>query len=163
MLQAESEAAVVTGDTSTPEGKQKALKAMMQAAPQRKEMTERFSVHLSLAAAITSGNGSDKAAFDKFAESCVQAEQNILTGVDGQGKKVKSAVGELGSFISERGSSAAKLRALGVCVVAAGGLPDGELNRLYDLAEISFKGRKAVKNMEVSRHGTRCSAWMPCP
>ena len=43
----------------------------------------------------------------------------------------------------------AKIRALGTCVVAAGGLPDGELNRLYDLAEIGFKDRKAIKNMEV--------------
>lgn len=135
----------------TPEEKQRALRAIMQSAPKQKKMTEALSLHLSIAAAITSGNPPEPAAFGKDAESCVQAEQNMLTGVDAQGKKVKSPVGELGGFISERGPAGAKLRALGVCVVAAGGLPDGELNRLYDLAEISFKDRKAVKNMDVRR------------
>ena len=63
---------------------------------------------------------------------------------------MKSPVAEIGEFIGDRGPTVAKIRALGCGVVAAGGLPDGELNRLYDLAEIGFKDRKAIKNMEVS-------------
>jgi hypothetical protein len=203
------------GDTSTPEGKQKALKMMMQSAPQRKAKTEQFSLHLSMAAAITTDSATAKAAFGPFSEACVKAEQNVrvtrslarshthththeytnslacvdcalalaqthcahshihphthtrtrsilhttitlthahtadshpcarardstqvLTGVDQDGKKVKSLIGELGAFIGDKGPTHEKLRALAVCIVAAGGLPDAELNRLYDLAEV---------------------------
>ena len=65
------------GDTSTPEGKQKALKMMMQSAPQRKAKTEQFSLHLSMAAAITTDSATAKAAFGPFSEACVKAEQNV--------------------------------------------------------------------------------------
>jgi hypothetical protein len=66
----------------------------------------------------------------------VRDSTQVLTGVDQDGKKVKSLIGELGAFIGDKGPTHEKLRALAVCIVAAGGLPDAELNRLYDLAEV---------------------------
>eukprot|EP00040_Diaphanoeca_grandis_P004508 m.29131 g.29131 ORF g.29131 m.29131 type:complete len:617 (-) comp16045_c0_seq1:47-1897(-) len=111
------------------------LKDMMKSMPQHQEKVAQFSLHISLAGRIMKNLTPD-------VEECIRAQQNLVTGVNREGEKVKDFIPEissvlankkLGPFESGSGKDLSRLRALMVCVLASGGLDQDVFERVMQL------------------------------
>lgn len=132
----EDEAGKASGDASSQ------LKNMMASMPQIRAQTALFSLHLDIASAINK-------AFTRKIELCTRIEQNIITGEEADGAKVKDYIGQIASVLVDRSISMDnKLRAMMLLVLALDGLKPTEMQQLFDTSNVPYTRRAAIMNLE---------------
>eukprot|EP00051_Salpingoeca_urceolata_P015114 m.193556 g.193556 ORF g.193556 m.193556 type:complete len:640 (-) comp18295_c1_seq1:920-2839(-) len=119
-----------------------ALKQTMKELPQFQQQMAKFGLHLSMAEQINR-------AFTKDVERATTAEQNVVTGKDGDGHKVGNLVSEISSVLVNRGtSSEEKLRLVILCLLAMNGMKPSDLQQLQHTAKLSESQIAVIENLE---------------
>lgn len=118
------------------------LKSMMKDMPQHRQEMMKFSTHLELATQINKQ-------FTRKVELCTRVEQNLVTGEEDDGTKIKDYIGQISPVLVDRSIPVDnKLRCMMLLVLALDGLKPEEMQRLFDSGNIPYSRRGAIANLE---------------